>query len=617
MLHTLLVLTLIAIIILVIWLNITGRIRDNVLKKTSTVVALFSAVVALLLSVLTLSNTISDQEDSPGTSTYPIRSTILTGINHYPALSLNLLDSSLKDSVIQDIYEKLGISGQPLVYSGNAVFENIERFKNESQINKLMEEFVQDPGDMGLNYAVNKNDSTTEGSFDFQTSQDVESFESSLKRLGPDNADLFNYAPILSPLQLDGEDINYTALAYQNRSNNARYILVQYPKLGNIYDSYVGIGNFLQKGVSTQWLEKVIQANPQHRGIIGFQYPFVLELGEANLLYEVCGDNYVLDAIESLLASPYIKFVDIENESNSTISVDGFIQRVLEREAYELTNIDQRTSLIEEDSIKETEEIRGISLKPSQHLLIPTEFGFDTKPYKEILLTPNFEQAEFQENMDVNILVYRPLNEPLDKYRDASVEGLRQSTQLITIPSQYAKGIKSIEELVELVPRRFAVGSVLTIDSVRVNGRDIKIPAPVDEPTILVAEVFHAGSCPYLLFFNSEYDEWIEMGTVLYGVDSIDKKNSEIRKIPEGIAKIKIEERESEITYLDYITIGYKNPLDGKKGEAYLPYAELESIDGTYLSLKQGEFLEIDLDEFVPKGSEDLELLISGFYEVQ
>ena len=251
MLNTLLVLTLIAIIILVIWLNITGRIRDNVLKKTSTVVALFSAVVALLLSILTLSNTISDQEDSPGTSTYPIRSTILTGINHYPALSLNLLDSSLKDSVIQDIYEKLGISGQPLVYSGNAVFENIERFKNESQINKLMEEFVQDPGDMGLNYAVNKNDSTTEGSFDFQTSQDVESFESSLKRLGPDNADLFNYAPILSPLQLDGEDINYTALAYQNRSNNARYILVQYPKLGNIYDSYVGIGNFLQKGVST------------------------------------------------------------------------------------------------------------------------------------------------------------------------------------------------------------------------------------------------------------------------------------------------------------------------------------------------------------------------------
>ncbi|WP_042712909.1 hypothetical protein WH8501_18675 [Crocosphaera watsonii WH 8501] len=80
--------------------------------------------------------------------------------------------------------------------------------------------------------------------------------------------------------------------------------------------------------------------------------------------------------------------------------------------------------------------------------------------------------------------------------------------------------------------------------------------------------------------------------------------------------KVKIEERDPEITYLDSLSFIYQDTQTQELKEVFYPLAELQKIDQQYFLLHQRESLEIDLNKILPDTASNIKLKINGYYEL-
>jgi hypothetical protein len=156
----------------------------------------------------------------------------------------------------------------------------------------------------------------------------------------------------------------------------------------------------------------------------------------------------------------------------------------------------------------------------------------------------------------------------------------------------------------------------MNVTSLVIDGKTYPISSPLNEPKFSLSVYFGYGSCPYLLVYNSQNRDWTELGTAIYGRHDKSLQAYETYNLGEHISKIRLEEREPEITYIDSLSVLYTDPITKTMREVIPPIPKIEKVDEEYFILHQDESLEIDLKDLIPKNALDIKFKINGYYEV-
>jgi hypothetical protein len=544
---------------------------------------------------------------------YAVKSSViyrhLTAINEYPTLSF------LEAVFPNKLKTILGIKNTPIIFTNNQILNQVQDFTIESGNTFLINSTFRSAS--GIHYCTNNNNYTKGGNYDriskntyrqeFQQSkEDFEKDTLSYKREDKN----FIFAAVTARFQDGIEQTNWTSIMENT--------ILQYPKLSQVRSL----------GRRDTWIKKIIDRNPNIRGFILFRYQHIKSFDET---FGICGFN-LEDAVYCIPPTPYLRFIDIKNEQNIPIKIESISFNKVEHKEYILTDVDRRKELLT-DGNHWTERV-DILLQPQHHLLIPIEFGFDTKSHQQGF---KYYSQELPENLSsfLNKKIYiAKIPKESDLFYDFMKSLDSKNLSLLTLyrscPEQinplisdefymnqeFLAKLKSAKDLFNSMPKRFAVGSFMDVISLQVDGKDEKIDTPNDESKFSMSVYFAYGSCPYLLVYNSKKGYWIELGTVLTGKEQKSLQNVEIYHIGDNISKIKIEERDNEITYIESLSIIYDNSITGVEEEIIPSLIDLATREEEYFVLHQGQSMEISLENLIPINALNVKLKISGYYEI-
>jgi Trypsin-like peptidase domain len=564
----------------------------------------------------------------------------LTGINEYPTLGLIAKDFP------QRLKNILDIKNEPIIDTNNPVYEAIQTFRDESKNTALIslrdtqpEVYIKESFNQNGNTVSNTlyNDKKREIRKDdsAKINQNVKDFESDSTTFQPGQG--FRYTSALLPFQLSSENAEWTSLLPKG-SNEEGYrqfgagSLLQYPRLSDIERQ--GSFNYGAINDNNSWFQKVIKTNPDRRGFIGFSYQYlssIMPSAEGLFGYLFPCD---FEGIRRLYPTPYVRFVDLKNNSSSSLKVDSIKIKTLIKDKYKLTPVGDRDKLFQE--IEAKDEPIKISVPPEQHLLIPIEFGFDTRSsknsrigYMNYSIIKEGKEKNDQTNNQINAIdlldksLYFSKIPSLEKDGTLSISPdktplnimVQSILQPITFSKDFIGKTKPLNELIQKIPNRFAVGSLRNVIAVRINGKDIETDNPLNDPRFSMSVHFGLGSCPYLMVYDSQKGYWIEVGTIITGRQTKAQKNYEVHPLGNHPAKIRIEERDKEITYLDSISILYTDLQTGAEKEVKSDLPELVDVDDKYFVLKQYDVLDVNLKRLIPRTAVNVRLRVNGYYE--
>jgi hypothetical protein len=542
----------------------------------------------------------------------PISFRYLTGINDYPALTLSILNPGMHDEIALKILSRfLGIQNPATVYSKNPVFESLQRFKFETGNEKtllnqnkfqylLYSSNSGEKSDTGLSDAIDLHNLNKDLPFNSRRKADFK---------GEDDTFTFHYAPILIPFQTSAESGEYTTLFEGERNS----FIVQYPKLSDL--GKFGIrDNFsyqFSPSLKDIWINKVVQRNPEVRGFFAFAYPYADSIQEFSKILAGCRN--VGGFVTRLMPSPYVKFLDIENTTTFPISIDTVDLKILEKDEYELTSVDNRDVLFK--NVEGKSQKFGIQLKPKHHVFIPVEFGFDTKPQRDIFKSASQNDTDRLIPSFSRVYVSKPV---LESKRCSSEDKncAKYFSQVVNVNAEFKSSFRTPEELVRKVPSRFSVGSLISINSIKVNDTNIEIPPPQSDPKFLMSAMFNEGSCPFLLAYNPSKKTWIDLGTVISNRNSKLLKGTDKYVLDDEVRKIRLEERESEVSYIDSVEFTFEDLNAGQAKKVSPKVSSLSKIDGDYIILHKGDSFEVDFSQIIPADAANLKIRINGYYEV-
>ena len=571
------------------------------------------------------------------TSTRRINYQHYTAQNDFLPLVLSILKPDLDIPIVKEIFsQSLGMDTIPFVYIGSPVSETVERFKRETGNTGKIDDYVED---IGFEYAFRHPDSGVsergiirryKSDYEAQTIQVTQEDETEFKKYvdklirgEEDDFNTFYFAPILSRVQTDESYAPYTSFVKHDHLTGAiNGYVFQYPKLGDLQDltvkdelseSFKGSRNFEMDDL---WMKKIIGANPENRGFLAFSYPYTVDSltssGTCGLLVQWKMSRHT--------PSPYLKFIDIENDTKSAFTIDSVSFKSLDLGKYDLTVADQRSSLFKNIPVKE--HITNIVLEPGEHLIVPVEFGFSTDALKaDAYKLQDIESSERGDIVDADgLYVAKPL--PI---KDVfSLPGFNMDDQgkteylmaKETFSRSFVDNSSLLNGLNDNLPDRLAVGSIIDVSAVSIDDETVSIASPGDDPSIYISNLLLGGSCPYLEVYDSISDNWFDLGTVLYSRNNKDLQKEEVHIIgSSNISKLRLEEREKEVTFLDSIEFTYIDARDEKEHSAFLPQPELKRADNEYMKLFEGDSLEIDLTDLIPSESYKIRLHINGYYE--
>ena len=531
----------------------------------------------------------------------------LTAINEYPTLSFlePIFPSKLKTV--------LGIKNTPIVFTNNQILNYIQDFTIESGNEFLIAATFRCAS--GINYYINNNNVTKRGRYSSgdkstskeEFSQSQEDFEKDILDYSREDKN-FIFAAVTSRFQNNIEQADWTSIIPDR--------ILQYPKLSQVRSL----------GRRDTWIKQIIDKNPDIRGFILFIYSYI------NTFHERFGICSFEDAAYCIPPTPYLRFIDIKNVQNIPIKIESITFNKVESKEYILTNVGHRKELLA-DGNHFTERV-DILLQPEQHLLIPTEFGFDTKAHQKSFkyysqelpenlsdfLNKKLHVAKIPEKSDIFHDFVRHLGSKNLNVHELYYFCPEQINPLISDEIHFSQDflatLKSAKNLFDSIPKRFAVGSFMDVISLQVDGKEEKIDTPNNEPKFSMSVYFAYGSCPYLLVYNSKKGYWIELGTVLTGKEQKFLQDVEVYHIGDNISKIKIEERDNEITYIKSLSILYNNSISGVEEEIVPLLIDLATKEEEYFVLHQGQSMEISLENLIPINALNVRLKISGYYEI-
>ncbi len=109
---------------------------------------------------------------------------------------------------------------------------------------------------------------------------------------------------------------------------------------------------------------------------------------------------------------------------------------------------------------------------------------------------------------------------------------------------------------------------------------------------------------------------WKEVGTIITNRNNVSLKGDEIHFLGASLTKIRIEEREREVSYLDSIRVIYTDGITNLDVEKSFDVASLKNNDESYYTLRHGQSLTLDLKGIVPENARSIRLKVNGYYEV-
>ena len=543
-----------------------------------------------------------------------------TSKHEFIPLILSSLNPDLSIPIVSEVLDHIGIDEIPLV-AQNLVFETIERFKEESGNSLTLIDAINNDRYYQLGVSSQKQDSSSASIFISDDEEIKEYSNDSVSsgmtqalslQPGEDELCFFRYAPVIGSFQTNEQDSEYTSFIQSEYGKENGYAsIVQFPTFSDIaqtfqkdYDSFR-----CNDYVKDLWITNLIDQNPDSRGFLGFRYEFIFDPENH---FQGCGISW---EIEKITPSPYVKFLDLINNGDTPIRIEGINYKSINRDPYEITPADVRSQLFDSSSVV-TENL-NVSLRPGNHFLVPIEFGFSSEPEKlRYRQQSDMERSSIEDTGE--IYVRKPVTE--SEWESVSRVSYEERNGINMTPvglsESFIENTNLIRDLLELIPDRFAIGPILNVDSFKINGQNISIFPPSDEPTVYISTLLEGGSCPYLLVYDPNKDVWIELGTILYARNNKSLQHEEIHGVFNGMSKVRIEEREPEITYLDSVSITFRQSETNVDHEIIYPLDELQKSDGNYLVLNQGDSLEFDFSDFVPPNAFDLHLKIDGYYDV-
>jgi len=560
----------------------------------------------------------------------PFSDQTITALNSYLSLAIFHPDTT---EVPAPLAQELNLTGPPLIFKqNNPVIEAIERFIIETGNRNIL----QDSDSVSnYEYAFHKGGKTTTGSGFGTDSSSEDSTAGEIFDQSPDNfyADSVvderpggiqaDYAALFAPFQTGNGDADWTALYGEPYTNENRWsqTLLQYPKLSTIGEFSLtrrdsGASTSYYPEVSSSWLQQVIRENPDTRGLIGYIYDVFLNPSPEETLNLVhpCTGEVGLSLINTDILSPYVKFTDIRNITDEPIRVDS-ISYLIAGEGwspYKLNEVTSRSVLFQ-NSVKKEVKL-NVDLDPGEHIFVPIEFGL--QPIERRIDTFASSQHLNAFTSASEFYFPRPFSETelsdLDQLETANVPDVTANIEL----SQEFKDRIS-PSMTDLSVPKFAVSSLLTVNSLTVDGHVFDdLAAPLDDVLTSMSKFFGFGSCPYLLAYDAIKGYWINLGPILYQRNNSELKDTEIYSFPKQFTKLRIEEREQEVSYIDFLGIQGVNAQG--KAQAIGPLdvpSSAQTLDGNSISLKQGDYLEIDLEQYDVAGIDSIQFSVNGFYE--
>jgi Trypsin-like peptidase domain len=612
------IISLLLIIASLVFVNTLEKREDIGLVEIHVATSIFSLAVAISSSFIFIS---SPFEGDGYTRSGKISFQYYTASQPFSVLSFakSKFSDEFRDGIL-----KSAIS--PLIYDKSPAFLALKKFIIETG----NDDFIEKTSDASISYNINYNGQTKQSSSNSgynrakrifngeqRQSQTREDFEKSGIGLGQDaNIGGFSYITILTPFQDAIDNAKWTSFI---DSNSDVYkgvgAVLQYPKLSTLLDYNIKKDNVIdwkRNLAHDTWIKRIVENNPDNRGFLGYIYKYFDDPSN-NGAGGGCGDwsSY----LETADSTPYIRFADIVNSSKSDIRISEISYRMVGQvdKLYSLNNIDDRVNFFKNGHVeKDNLEPSGFSLRPDQHLLIPIEFGFETNSHNATFLkTPPTEKSRVLSLARKKIYISKP-NVTYKNYKDNGIAGIAKEIQL---SSDFIDKSKLKDDLLKSIPKRFSVGPVINLESVSIDKKADSLPAPMQDMSVRLFEGYQAGSCPYVSVQHKNSNSWQDLGTVLYGRSKSSLQDTEIRYFGDNINSIKIEEKEKEITYIDYLSVLYFDPSSQQDLEIFPQIsAATRKIDGKFYTLKQGEIIKIDIQQLLPSNAQKIRIKINGYY---
>jgi hypothetical protein len=421
----------------------------------------------------------------------PITWNYYQGINGYPTLMLSQLKSGSDDkSILSVLLKTLNIDKFPIIHSNNPVFESIERFKRETG----NEQFIngQDSSGRLTYYSDIMPQSSENADESFRRTEATYSGEENIM------FGRFHYAPFNMLFQTSSSDAEYTAVYKTDYQSE----IVQFPSLSDADDFLFSSD---KKGnTKSKWINEVIKENPDNRGFLLFSYPFSSDfIGLVNMLrFYICQGFDTL--VARVMPTPYLRLIDIKNTSSRTVSIKSAMFEVVDKAPHKLTPLFDRSTIFKESNKEKI--VFNLQLEPSQHFFIPIEFGFDTKNQKrlieEVLSTGTAEERS-SAFASKEVYIPKPIHSAFEKLVSIDPSSLEEVVsdskasqgivQTHRFSSKFISEMSSFDQNVGKIPQKFAIGSILNVTSLEVDGKEIVIEPPSNEPIFSINSFIAGG----------------------------------------------------------------------------------------------------------------------------
>lgn len=549
-----------------------------------------------------------------------------TGMDNLPVLSF--VESNFPEELTKTV---LNTSSNPLVYRKTPAFLALESFVSGSGNTS----FIRNTSNAGFGYALNRNGYTRSGgkrgssdpinsSGEKRQSETREEFENSKITYGEEVSTGFKYISLFSSFQSNLTNAKWTSfIDSYSKFKEGVGLIIQYPQLSTLIEKNIRDTDIPEwkKDISDDiWLRSIAKENPQHRGIIGYVYSYITDLANKNLLAG-CGflsnnPNDRIPLVDKAVSTPYIRFADIKNSSKSDIRISSIVYKIYGSpdNLYRLTDVTDRLSLFSGIELTtDSLEPSGIILEPERHLLIPIEFGLDSGSQKNRFRTLAPLTKEQILTLSKRNLYITRADATVKEYKKQGNLGI---VQKLDSSNAFFQESRLLDELLTSIPKHFAVGAFINLASITVDGKQLKLKPPLNDTTKLAASKHYmSGSCPYLFVKHKKTRRWKELGTVLYGRAALNLQDFETHYLGDNIESFRLEEREEEVTYLDSLSVNYFDSVSQKTYEVELNLPDvMKKVDGQYHLMKQGDSVEINLEEVLPPKAQRVQVKLNGYY---
>lgn len=545
-----------------------------------------------------------------------------TGLDVLPVLSF--VQSEFSDELTKTV---LNTSINPLIYRKSPVFPSLEKFVFESGNS----DYLKNMRNLSASYKFNKNGYTKSATLAKEKHETLkvesqEEFEDSTRMaLGNE----FSYVDLVTTFKENLENAEWTSFIDSTKDDQNRGVgkVVQFPKLSSLLDPAIKISppDWRKNVINDVWIKNIALNNPSVRGFVGLIYNYVTDPKNPSIKSSIsCGDvtptpieGIPLTLVEKSVRTPYVRFADIMNSSKTDVRISAISYAIhgdLDH-PYQLTDVSSNRSALFNNKNLMTENLdpSGINLLPGQHFLLPIEFGFDSRSQRDNFRTEKpTSKSEILRLASQDVYISKADARLID-YKKSNVLGI---VNKLDSSSGFLRQSKTLSELFQSVPKRFALGVILNLNSVTIDGETISLKPPLNDPfQIAASKNYQYGSCPYLLVKNKNTGRWRDLGTVLTGRSNSALQYNETHYLGDEIDTVRLEEREREVTYLDSFTVNYYDPTSQKILQVVpeLPDAARKT-DNKYYLMNTGDFIEIDLKKLLPSNAQKIHIEVSGYY---